>query len=238
MARPAPESEAPPGTHETECRICYEHFDGRTRQPKLLSCRHRVCARCLRRMAEEGESPGRLRCPFCRRETVVPEREVARLPEDGRVLALLSCRERARRQGAAGRSPEVLLCPGVLEPFAEGRHGSSDCLVVTLLELPEDVAAPEGAGGPGVLRLSRPPSLASLAKCQPCRPAWPAAPRFLVGVLCLAYLSSLPLGIYLLLVERLRLGLALAGLVPATLLAGACCCLCRCLCPKRLGLPP
>ncbi|XP_062977462.1 E3 ubiquitin-protein ligase RNF182-like [Elgaria multicarinata webbii] len=229
--------------HEMECKICYERFDGRTRQPKLLACSHRVCARCLSQMADVGESPGCISCPFCRQETPVPEKDVARLPEDGQVLAALGSRERARKPGAPSRSPEVLLCPSILEPFADGKHSSSDCLVITLLEMPEDLAAPDGVGVLDVMRLYRPPSLASLpchaslAKCQSCRGAWRAIPRFLVGVLCLVYFSSLPLGIYLLLVERLHLGIALVSLVPSTLVACVFYSLCQCMCHRLFDLP-
>nr|XP_056700138.1 E3 ubiquitin-protein ligase RNF182-like [Euleptes europaea] len=220
--------------HETECKICYEPFDSHTRRPKLLTCQHRMCARCLHKMADPGESPGSLRCPFCRRETLLPDKEVSRLQDDGRVLALLSGRERARRPGRPPLSPEVLLCPSILEPFGEGKHSSSDCLVITLLEMPEDLAAPEGVGLLDVMRLYRPPSLASLpchaplAKC-PAFSACPALPRFLMGVLCLVYFSSLPLGVYLLLVERLSLGIVLVSLVPATLILCIFYSLCQCL---------
>ncbi|KAL8179804.1 UNVERIFIED_CONTAM: hypothetical protein K2H54_072995 [Gekko kuhli] len=205
-----------PAAPEAECRICYEPFDRRAARPKLLSCRHRVCARCLHRMADVGASPaapGRLSCPFCRQETLLPGRDVGQLRDDGQVLASL---------------PEVLLCPGVLEPLAEGPHGSSDCLVVTLLEVPEDLAAPDGVGLLDVMRLYRPPSLASLpcpaplAKC-------PALPRLLLGLLCLVYFSSLPLGIYLLLLQRLSLGIVLVSLVPATLILCIFYSLCQCL---------
>ncbi|XP_048353776.1 E3 ubiquitin-protein ligase RNF182-like [Sphaerodactylus townsendi] len=221
-------------SQETECKICYEPFDSRARRPKLLSCQHRMCARCLHKMADVGRSPGSLCCPFCRQETLLPDREVGRLEDDGRVLALLSSWEGARRPGCPPLSPEVLLCPGILEPFGEGKSSSSDCLVITLLEVPEDLAVPEGVGLLDVMRLYRPPSLASLpchvplAVCQACSPC-PALPRFLMGVLCLVYFSSLPLGIYLLLVERLSLGIVLVSLVPATLILCIFYSLCQCL---------
>ncbi|XP_061486694.1 E3 ubiquitin-protein ligase RNF182-like [Rhineura floridana] len=226
---------------EMECKICYERFDGRSRRPKLLSCRHRMCTRCLRKMVDVGESPGCLSCPFCRQEMLLPDKDVGQLQDDGQVLALLSCRERARKQG--GPAPEVLLCPSILEPFAGGKHSSSsDCLVITLLEMPEDMAAPEGVGVLDVMRLYRPPSVASLPcpasldKCLPC-PAWRAFPRFLLGVLCLVYFSSLPFGIYLLLVKRLNLGIILVSLVPSTLILCVFYSLCQCLCHEIFSFP-
>uniref|UniRef100_A0A8D0KLN6 E3 ubiquitin-protein ligase RNF182 n=1 Tax=Salvator merianae TaxID=96440 RepID=A0A8D0KLN6_SALMN len=228
---------------ETECQICYEGFDARVRQPKLLSCRHCVCARCLRRLASARESPGYLSCPFCRQEMLLPGTGVGLPQEDGRAPALPGGGERAQKRGGAGRSPEVLLCPGVLEPSAgAGRSSSSDCLVVTLLEMPEDVAAPDGLRALDVVQLYRPPSPTSLpcrappAKCQPCTAGHPF-PRFLVGVLCLVYFSSLPLGIYLLLVQRLHLGLILVSLVPATLLLCVFYGVCQCLRHELSGCP-
>ncbi|XP_060089489.1 E3 ubiquitin-protein ligase RNF182-like, partial [Heteronotia binoei] len=178
-----------------ECRICYEAFDGAGRRPQLLSCQHRVCAGCLRRLAAEeasgGHSPGgnrRLRCPFCRRESLL----LPLLPPDG--------------DEEAPSAPEVLLCPGLLQ---RPLPGSSACLVLTLLEVPQELAAPPGLGLRDVVRLYRPPSPAPLAA------SWRALPRRLLALL---YFSSLPLGIYLLLLRRLALGLALGSLVPATLL--------------------
>ncbi|XP_013930823.1 PREDICTED: E3 ubiquitin-protein ligase RNF182-like [Thamnophis sirtalis] len=222
---------------ETECGICCESFDGRGRRPKVLGCRHQVCARCLRRMVEAGGSPGRLCCPFCRQETPVPGQDVARLPDNGRVLALL-CQPPP--------SPELLLCPGVLEPFADGKHRSSDCLVITLLEVPEEAAAaaaaPEALDLVDVMRFYRSPSLASLPchsplpLCGACATQRPV-PRFLLGLLGLVYFSSLPLGIYLLLVERPSLGLGLVSLVPSTLLLCIFYSLCQCLCQDIFQLP-
>ncbi|XP_007440835.1 E3 ubiquitin-protein ligase RNF182-like [Python bivittatus] len=222
--------------HETECSICCESFDWRARRPKLLSCHHQVCARCLRRMADIGKSPVNLSCPFCRQETPVPDEDVGQLPDNGRVLALLC------RQGGSPLSPEVLLCPSILEPFADGKQRSSDCLVITLLEVPEDAAAPDGLGIVDVMRFYRPPSLASLPchgslpVCQSCS-TWRAVPRFFLGLLGLVYFSSLPLGIYLLLVERPNLGLVLVSLVPSTLLLCILYSLCQCVCQEVFDFP-
>ncbi|NWS74128.1 RN182 ligase, partial [Crotophaga sulcirostris] len=193
------------------------------RRPKRLHCGHRLCAKCLRKMVALGEaSPRQLRCPFCRQHSLVPS------GDDGEALAQLTGRERAKKRGAP-RSPEVLLCPSVLEP-APG----PDCLVVTILEVPEDVAPPEGLGGLEVVRLYRPASLGALPCHGPahkCRAwGWRAVPRFILGVLCLLYFSSLPFGIYLLLIEHHSLGIILVSLVPSTLLLCIVYSLCQCLC--------
>ncbi|NXV80446.1 RN182 ligase, partial [Atlantisia rogersi] len=199
------------------------------RRPKLLRCGHRLCASCLRRMVALGNvSPHQLRCPFCRRRSPVPGGDVQRLQDDGEVLVLLMGREQAKKREAP-RSPEVLLCPSVLEP-APG----PDCLVVTILEVPEDVAPPEGLGRLEVVRLYRPASLGALPCHSPGQKwrswGWRAVPRFILGVLCLLYFSSLPFGIYLLLIEHHSLGIVLVSLVPSTLLLCIVYSLCQCLC--------
>uniref|UniRef100_A0ABM5G4S5 E3 ubiquitin-protein ligase RNF182 n=1 Tax=Pogona vitticeps TaxID=103695 RepID=A0ABM5G4S5_9SAUR len=257
---------------ELECKICYEAFDGRERRPKLLGCQHRACARCLRRLARAGElsgdrgggggGGGALSCPFCRRETPLLEKDVARLPDDGPALALLLLdrrRPRPRREeggrgraGSAPLAPEVLLCPGaVAEASAGVDSASSECLVVTVLEVPaQGKAAAAAAAAPGslleVMRLYRPASLASV-RCysplgkRPLRPgragAWRGLARFLLAFLALVYFCSLPFGVYLLLVERLQLGIVLVSLVPSTLLLCLFYSLCQCLCHEIFHPP-
>ncbi|KFP64179.1 E3 ubiquitin-protein ligase RNF182, partial [Cariama cristata] len=144
----------------------------------------------------------------------------------GEALALLTGRERAKKRGLPW-SPEVLLCPSVLEPTP-----SPDCLVLTILEVPEDVAPPEGLGRLEVVRLDHPASPGPLpCPGQKCRSwGWRAVPRFILGVLCLLYFSSLPFGIYLLLIEHHSLGIVLVSLVPSTLLLCIVYSLCQCLC--------
>ncbi|NWU99350.1 RN182 ligase, partial [Upupa epops] len=198
------------------------------RRPKLLRCGHCLCARCLRKMVALGDtSPRQLRCPFCRQPSPVPAGDAQRLRDDGEALAL-SAREQDKQRGAPS-SPEVLLCPGVLEPTA-----SSDCLVLTILEVPEDVAPPEGLGELEVVGLYDSANLGNLpchGAGQKCRSwGWRTASRFLMGVLCLLYFSSLPFGIYLLLIEHHSLGIVLVSLVPSTLLLFIVYSLCQCLC--------
>lgn len=221
---------------ELDCTICYSRYDARARRPKLLLCGHRLCTRCLHKMVALGDtSPHQLRCPFCRQPSPVPGGDVQRLQDDGEALALLTGAERPKKQGPS-RSPEVLLCPSVLEP-APG----PDCLVVTILEVPEDVALPESLNGMEVVRLYRPDSLVMLpchGPGQKCRSwGWQAVPHFILGVLCLLYFSSLPFGIYLLLIEHHSLGIVLVSLVPATLLLCIVYSLCQCLCREVFGFP-
>ncbi|XP_054641388.1 E3 ubiquitin-protein ligase RNF182 [Dunckerocampus dactyliophorus] len=216
---------------ELECKICYNRYDTRSRKPKLLACLHRVCAKCVKRMVDMGESsPSVISCPFCRHETRVPDEEVWLMEDDRHILAVLSCQDRARRGGHG----EVVLSPSGLAG-ADSAHRSSDCLVITIMELPdESPSSSDSVSMLNVVGLYRPPSLDSLPCNLPahkCR-AWTSHsfPRCLLGALCLVYFSSLPLGIYLLMIAHMWLGVVLVSLVPSTLLLLVLYGFCQCLC--------
>ncbi|KAM7401477.1 hypothetical protein PAMP_016787 [Pampus punctatissimus] len=177
-------------------------------------------------MVDMGESsPSIISCPFCRNETRVPDEE-----------------DRARAIGGGGA--EVVLSPSSLTggkvlrsrpSGVDSSHRSSDCLVITIMELPEESPSSDSLSMLNVVGVYRPPSLDSLPcnlpahKCH----AWTSHsfPRCLLGALCLVYFSSLPLGIYLLMISQLWLGVVLVSLVPSTLLLlilyGFCQCLCH-----------
>ncbi|XP_050773700.1 E3 ubiquitin-protein ligase RNF182-like isoform X2 [Gopherus flavomarginatus] len=223
--------------HELECKICYNRYDAGARKPKLLSCCHRVCVKCLRKMVAMGESsPRLLSCPFCRQETQVPKEDVQLLQDDSKVLAVLTYHKQAKKRGTLPSS-EVILCPSILEPS----RSSSDCLVITILEVPENVVPPEGLGMLDMIGLYRPVSLDSLPcrspiqKCRSC--SWHAIPHFILWMLCLIYFSSLPFGIYLLLIECHNLGIVLVSLVPSTLILCVLYSFCQCLCREIVEFP-
>ncbi|XP_071615608.1 E3 ubiquitin-protein ligase RNF182-like isoform X2 [Heliangelus exortis] len=224
------------GTPHLECHICYSRYDPRTRRPKLLPCGHRLCARCLHKMVALGDtSSHHLCCPFCRQQSPVPAGDVQQLQDDSEVLALVMGHEPAKKRGTP-QSPEVLLCPNVLEPMP-----GPDCLVVTILDVPEDVSPPDGLGGLDLVQLYHPTSLDSLpchSPGQKCHSwGWQAAPHCILGVLGLLYFSSLPFGIYLLLIEHHGLGIILVSLVPSTLLLCIIYSLCQCLCREVFVFP-
>ncbi|XP_049431772.1 E3 ubiquitin-protein ligase RNF182 [Epinephelus fuscoguttatus] len=226
---------------ELECKICYNRYDTRSRKPKLLGCLHRVCAKCLKKMVDMGESsPSVISCPFCRHETHVPDEEVWLMEDDRHILAVLSCQDRVRRGGAGGAGGEVLLSPNGLTGGSgmDSSHRSSDCLVITIMELPEESPSSDSLSMLNVVGLYRPPSLDSLPCNLPahkCR-AWTSRsfPRCLLGALCLVYFSSLPLGIYLLMIGQLWLGVVLVSLVPSTLLLLVLYGFCQCLCHELM----
>ncbi|XP_056292529.1 E3 ubiquitin-protein ligase RNF182 [Pseudoliparis swirei] len=221
---------------ELECKICYNRYDTQSRKPKLLGCLHRVCAKCLKKMVDMGESsPSIICCPFCRHETYVPNEEVWLMEDDRHILAVLSCQDRACRGGGGGGG-EVVLSPNSLtgRGGVESSHRSSDCLVITI-QFPSSLPRPLLS----VVGLPRPPSLDSLPcslPAQKCR-AWTSRsfPRCLLGALCLVYFSSLPLGIYLLMIGQLVLGVVLVSLVPSTLLLLVLYGFCQCLCHELMG---
>uniref|UniRef100_A0A3Q3X5W8 E3 ubiquitin-protein ligase RNF182 n=1 Tax=Mola mola TaxID=94237 RepID=A0A3Q3X5W8_MOLML len=207
------------GLEELECKICYNRYDTRSRKPKLLGCLHRVCAKCLKKMVDVGDSsPSIISCPFCRHETHVPDEEVRFCFPPSSCLPLTIC-----LSGAGG---------------ADLSHSSSDCLVITIMELPDDSPSSDSLSMLNVLGLYRPPSLESLPCDLPphkCR-AWTSRsfPRCLLGALCLVYFSSLPLGIYLLMTGQLWLGVVLVSLVPSTLLVLVLYGFCQCLCHELM----
>ncbi|KAM6979440.1 E3 ubiquitin-protein ligase RNF182 [Aplochiton taeniatus] len=243
---------------ELECKICYNRYDTRSRKPKLLACLHRVCAKCLKKMVDVGESsPSVISCPFCRHETPVTEEEVWLMQDDRHILAVLSsCGQDGARQGGGGGGGggggELLLSPNGLsrtggekegggengggggERCGGPSHSSSDCLVITIMELPTESQSSDSLSMLNMVRLYRPASLDSLPCHLPvhkCR-AWTSrsVPRCLLGALCLVYFSSLPLGIYMLMTQQLALGVVMVSLVPSTLLLCVLYGFCQCLC--------
>ncbi|XP_013883128.1 E3 ubiquitin-protein ligase RNF182 isoform X2 [Austrofundulus limnaeus] len=224
---------------ELECKICYNRYNTRSRKPKLLGCLHRVCAKCLKKMVDMGDSsPSVITCPFCRHETYVPEEEVWLMEDDRHILSVLSCQNRIQQEGgpAGPGGSEVVLTPSSLKGGGgvDGTHRSSDCLVITIMELPDRSPSSDSLNVLNVVGLYRPPSLDSLPcslPSQKCR-AWTSHsfPRCLLGVLCLVYFSSLPLGIYLLMIGQLWMGVVLVSLVPCTLLLLVLYGFCQCMC--------
>src|ERR1044072_5282901 len=60
----------------TECPICLESF----KQPKGLPCLHTFCLQCLERYGDDEIPGGKLACPLCRQEFIIPLGGFHRLP--------------------------------------------------------------------------------------------------------------------------------------------------------------
>lgn len=209
---------------EFDCKICYSRFDAYSRRPKLLHCLHRVCAKCLNKLLQTGESSLVITCPFCRQETHLKHNELWLMEEDTQILSILTQNQTKRpaQTRAKTGSGEVLLSPTSLS--------DSDCLLITVLELPEDSSSSLSM----LSAIYRPPD--STPCYLPKSHTWTSRslPRCLLGAFCMVYFSSLPLGIYLLMIGRLWMGVVLVSLVPLTLLALVLYGFCQCLIQEAL----
>uniref|UniRef100_A0A671X9J9 E3 ubiquitin-protein ligase RNF182 n=1 Tax=Sparus aurata TaxID=8175 RepID=A0A671X9J9_SPAAU len=215
----------PSVTEELECKICYCAYNLGSRRPKVLECCHRLCAKCLAKILDLGESPpNAVVCPFCRYVTRLPGEAVSSLPDDCNLVAALALQSRNQRNLHFHQeaTTELLLSPGRLSSLMSSSL-SPNFVVITIMEPP-----------PGY----RSSSLDSMASITQRWTVWNCAAllcqtsaRALVWVLGLLYFSSLPMGVYLLIMQRTTLGVLLVSLVPASLIMimvyGFCQCICH-----------
>lgn len=254
----SPEVDAP-SADELECKICYSAYNLAARRPKVLGCCHRLCAKCLAKILDLGESPpDAVACPFCRYVTGLPGQAVSGLPDDCNLAAALALQSRNQRNlhSRQEATTELLLSPGLLSSLMGGGppttssssssssassassssnayssvRGSPNFVVITIMETPPP-PMPLPASGEDLRRQPRGPrggfrssSLDSTASIAHRWTAWNCASqlcqtsaRVLVWVLGLLYFSSLPMGVYLLIMQRTTVGLLLVSLVPASL---------------------
>lgn len=181
-----------PPPEELECQICCHAYSASTRRPKVLGCLHRVCTQCLLHILDLAEGAAFISCPFCRHPTPAAGWEVSALPDDANIMSHLALRGASRGSDRAG---ELLLTPKSFScsssPDSFGR------LVVTVSE--------SSSGGSAVHE-----GPASSGLCR-------RVPRSLAWLLGFLYFGSLPLGIYLLVLQEVTLGVVGVALVPASL---------------------
>ncbi|XP_049453547.1 E3 ubiquitin-protein ligase RNF182 [Epinephelus fuscoguttatus] len=257
-------------TEELECKICYCAYNLASRRPKVLECCHRLCAKCLAKILDLGESPpNAVVCPFCRYITRLPGEAVSSLPDDCNLVAALALQSRNQRNLHFHQeaTTELLLSPRrlsslmgsnlpVMPPSSSSSassssttyssiRGSPNFVVITIMEPPPMPISTQDLhlhhqphGSHTSNRGYRSSSLDSMASITQRWTVWNCAAllcqtsaRALVWVLGLLYFSSLPMGVYLLIMQRTTLGVLLVSLVPASLVMimvyGFCQCICH-----------
>ncbi|CAG5851529.1 E3 ubiquitin-protein ligase RNF182 [Menidia menidia] len=222
------EKDCPP-PEELECKICYQRYNAHARKPKILDCLHRVCARCLMKILDIADGAGCIPCPFCRHHTEITEYQVSALPDDVNIMSHLekSCSFDQKR--------EVVLTPKSFSSSSPTRD-SSNCLVITIMEVQRDSPSRNGSSDVYAEQSLDSVSIGSNGPVDPdalskfCN----HVPRILVWLLGFLYFGSLPLGIYLLVIQRVTLGIVCVSLVPSSLTVclvyGFCQCLCQGMC--------
>ncbi|XP_055723761.1 E3 ubiquitin-protein ligase RNF182 [Salvelinus fontinalis] len=258
-------------TEELECMICYCPYSLGSRRPKVLECCHRLCAKCLAKILDLGESPpNAVVCPFCRFVTSFPGEAVGNLPDDCNLVAALALQTRNQRNlHYHNEGPtELLLSPRHLSSLMgnppsgspssstttttttthtySSIRGSPNYMVITIMEPPP---SPQDhhpyqlhSHPPGVATIQgrdyHSSSLDSMASINQRWAVWNCAARALVWVLGLLYFSSLPMGVYLLIMQKTTLGVLLVSLVPASLVMIMVYGFCQCLCHEFWDLMP
>ncbi|XP_029353704.1 E3 ubiquitin-protein ligase RNF182 [Echeneis naucrates] len=234
MSSPQPELEGKdcPPPEELECKICYQRYNAHNRKPKILDCLHRVCARCLVKILDITDGASCIPCPFCRHQTEITEFEVSALPDDANIMSQLAMREKS---WSSDHKKEVVLTPKSFSSSSPS-HDSSNCLVITIMEVQRnsqhspsrsDIFTEQSLDSVSMVS-NGPADQDALSKlCN-------HVPRILVWLLGFLYFGSLPLGIYLLVIQRVTLGIVCVSLVPSSLTVclvyGFCQCLCQGMC--------
>ncbi|KAK5860437.1 hypothetical protein PBY51_021914 [Eleginops maclovinus] len=253
-------------TEELECKICYCAYNLGSRRPKVLECCHRLCAKCLAKILDLGESPpNAVVCPFCRYITRLPGQEVSSLPDDCNLVAALSLQSRNQRNLHFHQeaTTELLLSPRRLNSLMGSNppmtspssstssssttystiRGSPNFVVITIMGPPPMPTSNREVHHHGSsYRSSSVDSMASITQrwtmwncaallCQ-------TSARALVWVLGLLYFSSLPMGVYLLIMQKTTVGVLLVSLVPASLVMIMVYGLCQCICHELWDCMP
>ncbi|XP_019216482.1 E3 ubiquitin-protein ligase RNF182 [Oreochromis niloticus] len=228
------EKESPP-PEELECKICYQRYNVHHRKPKILDCLHRVCGRCLIKILDIADSAGCISCPFCRHQTEITEQEISALPDDVNIMSHLVMRDKSWN---SDQNREVVLTPKSFSSSSPSRD-SSNCLVITIMEVQRDSQHSPSQNGSSDVYAEQSLDSVSIGSNGPADQDALSkfcnhVPRILVWLLGFLYFGSLPLGIYLLVIQRVTLGIVCVSLVPSSLTVclvyGFCQCLCQGMC--------
>ncbi|XP_069030419.1 E3 ubiquitin-protein ligase RNF182 [Embiotoca jacksoni] len=237
MSSPQTESEEKdcPPPEELECKICYQRYNVHNRKPKILDCLHRVCTRCLVKILDIADGAGCISCPFCRHQTEITEYEVSALPDDVNIISHLAMRDKS---WSSDQSKEVVLTPKSFSSSSPS-HDSSNCLVITIVEVQRESQRSPSQNGSSDAYAEQSLDSVSIGSNGPSDQDALSkfcihVPRILVWLLGFLYFGSLPLGIYLLVIQRVTLGIVCVSLVPSSLTVclvyGFCQCLCQGMC--------
>ncbi|XP_006003684.1 E3 ubiquitin-protein ligase RNF182 [Latimeria chalumnae] len=235
MTCPHTEGDENLSSDELECKICYQKYNVHSRKPKILDCLHRVCAKCLNKILDIGDGSNCISCPFCRHETEIQDEEVAGLPDDTNIISRLNMKDKSAWNSDC---KEVVLTPKNLASSSPS-HGSSNCLVITIMEVQRDSPrTPSQNTSPDYYTDQSLDSVSMNSNDQINQDLLSKlcnhVPRILVWLLGFFYFGSLPLGIYLLVIQRVTLGIVCVSLVPCSLTVclvyGFCQCLCQGIC--------
>ncbi|XP_061526959.1 E3 ubiquitin-protein ligase RNF182 [Phycodurus eques] len=222
-----------PLSEELECKICYQRYNAHSRRPKLLDCLHRVCAGCLVKILYVADGAGCICCPFCRHQTQISEYEISALPDDTNVMSRLTLHDKSWK---SDHNREVVLSPKSF--FSCSPSGDlSNCLFITIMEVqrepqrfPNPNSSSDTEDNVDSLSVSSNGQVDQDSLTKFCN----HVPRILVWLLGFLYFGSLPLGIYLLVIQRVTLGIVCVSLVPSSLTVclvyGFCQCLCQGMC--------
>ncbi|NXW30412.1 RN182 ligase, partial [Phaetusa simplex] len=216
---------------ELECKICCRRFTIHSRKPKILDCLHRICARCLTKILHTGAGSPCISCPFCRHETELNEDEVEGLPTDTNIMSKLILKYKTARNSGC---KEVVLTPKNL-PSSSFSHGSPNHLVITITEVQRDPPRPPShsstsgyyaAHGTESVSPGSPRQLNQDLSSKLCR----HVSTILVWLLGFLYFSSIPVGIYLLVIQKVIPGVVCVTFVPFSLFVCTMCNFCYRLC--------
>uniref|UniRef100_A0A8C0EQI0 E3 ubiquitin-protein ligase RNF182 n=2 Tax=Strigidae TaxID=30459 RepID=A0A8C0EQI0_BUBBB len=215
---------------ELECKICYQIFTVHSRKPKILDCLHRICARCLTKILHIGDRSLCVSCPFCRHETKLHEDEVEGLPDDTNIMSKLILKDKIAWNSDC---KEVVLTPKNLT--LSSSHGLSNCLVITITEVQRDSPrTPSQSTASDYYADHGTESVSQSSQSQLDQDLFSKlckhVPRILVWLLGFLYFGSLPLGIYLLVIQKVTLGVVCVSFVPSSLTVGLVYGFCQCLC--------
>uniref|UniRef100_A0A3B3TEM3 E3 ubiquitin-protein ligase RNF182 n=1 Tax=Paramormyrops kingsleyae TaxID=1676925 RepID=A0A3B3TEM3_9TELE len=227
------------GMEELECKICFCVYTLGSRRPKVLDCCHRLCTKCLTKILDMAEGRS-ITCPFCRYPTTLPEEAVRGIPDDSNLVAALTILRRDRRNLSQNSTAELLLSPRHLGSQVNTpiSHSSSNCLVITMMETTQEPASPHrNPLTPNPDYSSPSPESTTTVYQRRSTLDWASiicqtSAKALVWLFGLFYISSLPLGVYLLIMQETMLGILLVSLVPTSLVIFMVYGLCQDLCQR------